>query len=1195
MRHVIVAHMCGADGSHMTHVYGVQCGDWRVAVSIEANSLTRTSVRSPPAHFLPDDIYSTARSTIALLEIFNKDLARVQPSALPHTSPAIPLRHLNAFIFNTETSIPRPHRMRQHALSPARSAYQAYSRAWNNESDTSAPPTRKSRMRQPSRRAPYRAARAFYLTLFLGLCLMTYTLLKEPHSISENRNYKRAEVHSQLNADQQCRLVHGAQDQCAWVHSQCPADEGGFTAYLDLYFCRLPRARVLAFAILVCWLGLLFATIGIAASDFFCINLNTIAKILGMSESMAGVTLLAFGNGSPDVFSTFAAMNSNSGSLAIGELFGAATFITAVVAGSMALIRPFKVAKKSFLRDVGFFVVAAGFSMVFLWDGKLLLWECLTMVAFYVFYVAFVFVWHWWLGRRRRRREKDIAARTHFVQGDDEFGVEEGERYHDDPDPESPRPTMSRGVSREDWTALERGDEVSPARGREEEEEEEEERDRWMSELNSKMRLTRSRTNTLTPVRPSLVGALEFQSVLKSLQKSGNIQTFPLIARRYSDDLTYTTAQNQSRMSNTLDPASRPPSEMDPEDDENPRLERNTHLDVPTAAHARGRAVSVNDATGLEIDPEIRRMSQDLNREHMSLIDEFESEQNSQREAGGLLQVPHRPDEIPTVPSPSLDILPAEDRPRRSATSSTSASRSPERLEVPEARSSSRRSPSPVPSARSLPRIDLSRRQRSHSPTPATSPCPRFQDESTAALSRPPSLYLPSALIASPETLPVSQCAEQELRRRPSFWARWWPHAVLPPPDVFWSVMFPTISRWHEKNHWDKALSLVAAPSVLLLTITLPVVEIEKEDEGSLEDDSFDSVRPAKTVSRPDLDVPLNSVEDLATAGTTGKGSSATVATRTEQVYRDSHAASSVEQTHSGHQNPSIVVEEGEHTISTAPKALPRSHGTHSPSDPINLSEATNKGPWNRWLLITQVFLAPLFIVLAVYSQSAADVPPQWLLRPTLVSLLVSLVLLIPLLLTTSPTHRPEYYRPILGLVGFVVSIAWISTIASQVVAALKALAVILNMSHAIMGLTIFAVGNSLGDLVADVTVAKLGYPVMALSACFGGPMLNILLGIGISGSYIIIRHANHRLDEHPDKHYKFKSYHIDISNTLIVSGGTLLVTLLALLVMVPMNKWAMDRKIGWVLISLWAASTIANVVLEVLGVGEVGQEHLGL
>lgn len=41
---------------------------------------------------------------------------------------------------------------------------------------------------------------------------------------------------------------------------------------------------------------------------------------------------------------------------------------------------------------------------------------------------------------------------------------------------------------------------------------------------------------------------------------------------------------------------------------------------------------------------------------------------------------------------------------------------------------------------------------------------------------------------------------------------------------------------------------------------------------------------------------------------------------------------------------------------------------------------------------------------------------------------------------------------------------------------------------------TIFAVGNSLADLVANMSVAAFA-PIMGFSACFGGPMLNILLG----------------------------------------------------------------------------------------------------
>lgn len=1082
--------------------------------------------------------------------------------------------------------------------------YSISTAACSHELRTMLQPQRRQRTRSrsgPIDRPAFRAARAFYLTLFIGTCFAAFALStsyasSQPAVRPQHALYQRDESGAQptLSEDEQCRLVHRARDQCAFIHKSCPREESGFAAYLDLYYCQLPHLKPLAFIILISWLGLLFSTIGIAASDFFCINLSTIATILGMSESMAGVTFLAFGNGSPDVFSTFAAMSTNSGSLAVGELFGAAGFITAVVAGSMALIRPFHVARKSFVRDVGFFVVAAAFSIVFLWDGKLHFWECLTMVLFYIFYVAFVVAWHWWLGRRRRKREKEAAARGHYVATPgEEFEVEEDE-YHDDPEEAVSRPGISRGASREDWSALERGGDGHVDQ-QTDEDEEEEARDRWMSELNSNMRLTRpparSRKNTLTPVRPSLVGALEFQAVLKSLQKSRNIQTYPMNSRRYSDDPTYTTAQQQDQLSTLSDPAARPPYEVAINDDGrgSPELQkRSGALEVPGV---RARAVSANDAAGLRLDPaEIQKWSSPSSDGiDDNLIDFHERDAQAQTEPR---KQPHASLEVPQSatsvqpPSPIVQISPAEDDPpltsplverseRLGPSHESPGSRipvenlTPDYLYEPD---SPKDSPRSVPKAQRLPRIVIPGRTRSQSSTP-TSPFPRYRDDPSPHGSRPPSIYLPpAARVGSPETLPPDQSAEQEIPKRPTLLDRWWPHRMLPPPGLLISTLFPTIYHWHEKNYWEKMLGIVAAPSVFLLTITLPVVESGKDEEDQQRDVTMDSAR-SKSISTtfPEDSNPSNPPHGMA-----GGGSTATVAVSTEQHHQHSHHGSG-----SG----------SSHAINTQMPGITTTDFTSEPEEQLQGPEL-----WNRWLLIVQLFLAPLFILFAIYSQSASDITPRWLLRPCLICVLVSLVLLIPLLLTTTPTHKPHSFRYILSLIGFVVSISWISAIASQVVGALKALAVILNMSHAIMGLTIFAVGNSLGDLVADVTVARLGYPVMALSACFGGPMLNILLGIGLSGSYILLRGAEKRVHQHPGKDFKFKAYHIEVENTLIVSGATLLVTLVGLLIAVPMNKWILSKRIGWALIALWTLSTIGNVVLEITGVGgDKGSENIAL
>ena len=54
------------------------------------------------------------------------------------------------------------------------------------------------------------------------------------------------------------------------------------------------------------------------------------------------------------------------------------------------------------------------------------------------------------------------------------------------------------------------------------------------------------------------------------------------------------------------------------------------------------------------------------------------------------------------------------------------------------------------------------------------------------------------------------------------------------------------------------------------------------------------------------------------------------------------------------------------------------------------------------------------------------------------------------------------------------------------------------GLSDAILGLTVLAWGNSIGDMIADTSMAKRGAPRVGYSACFGGPLFNLLIGIGL-------------------------------------------------------------------------------------------------
>jgi sodium/potassium/calcium exchanger 6 len=179
------------------------------------------------------------------------------------------------------------------------------------------------------------------------------------------------------------------------------------------------------------WLGFLFSTLGISASDFFCPNLATIAQLLNLDEHVAGVTFLAFGNGSPDVFATFSALRTNSGSLAIGELLGAASFIVSCVVGSMCIIKPFRVNRGPFLRDATFFTISVTMLLLILLDGVIHAWEAALLVLLYFTYVLIVVVDNWWEHRREKKRLLEARMRSEY----DEEGVQpyrDHEPYRDE-------------------------------------------------------------------------------------------------------------------------------------------------------------------------------------------------------------------------------------------------------------------------------------------------------------------------------------------------------------------------------------------------------------------------------------------------------------------------------------------------------------------------------------------------------------------------------------------------------------------------------------------------------------------------------------------------------------------------------------------------------------------------------------------
>lgn len=208
-----------------------------------------------------------------------------------------------------------------------------------------------------------------------------------------------------------CERVHdlnGTALRCSFVRStaDCHADES-WLEYSTFVYCG-PWAPYFPIGTEVLWTLLLFLVLGMTADDFLCPALVVVSRTLRLSESVAGVTLLAFGNGAPDIISSLAGIEQSRPALVIGELLGAGTFVTSVVAGSVFLLCRFQLEPDSFLRDTIFYLGASFWAFYLFYTGGITLGHAVGFLGLYVVYIAVVLAGYFW----KQAHSEDLVPDT---------------------------------------------------------------------------------------------------------------------------------------------------------------------------------------------------------------------------------------------------------------------------------------------------------------------------------------------------------------------------------------------------------------------------------------------------------------------------------------------------------------------------------------------------------------------------------------------------------------------------------------------------------------------------------------------------------------------------------------------------------------------------------------------------------------
>lgn len=125
---------------------------------------------------------------------------------------------------------------------------------------------------------------------------------------------------------------------------------------------------------------------------------------------MGAVTLLALGNGAPDVFASVAAVRGGHPRTGFGAILSAGTFVSAFVVGFVAIYAaPFSVDPSQFVRDVFFYLVAALFLFYVYLSAEIFLWQAIGFVGFYAFFVGLVFWMDLGIGGGKERGGSEVG------------------------------------------------------------------------------------------------------------------------------------------------------------------------------------------------------------------------------------------------------------------------------------------------------------------------------------------------------------------------------------------------------------------------------------------------------------------------------------------------------------------------------------------------------------------------------------------------------------------------------------------------------------------------------------------------------------------------------------------------------------------------------------------------------------------
>jgi len=136
----------------------------------------------------------------------------------------------------------------------------------------------------------------------------------------------------------------------------------------------------------------MFVGLAIVCDEYFIPALEVITTRLGITEDVAGATLMAAGGSAPELFTSFIAVFVAHSDVGIGTIIGSAVFNVVFVIGacSLASAHALVLTWWPILRDVVFYCVSLLCLIGCFVDQLIHWWEAVMLLTCYAAYVAFM-------------------------------------------------------------------------------------------------------------------------------------------------------------------------------------------------------------------------------------------------------------------------------------------------------------------------------------------------------------------------------------------------------------------------------------------------------------------------------------------------------------------------------------------------------------------------------------------------------------------------------------------------------------------------------------------------------------------------------------------------------------------------------------------------------------------------------------